>query len=167
VDYAIYDGTSDDDPLDITTGKYQIGFDLTHLGAETGHESDTILNMKRFIVHGSAANLFTDYGDDPDSIGEIAPNDPYGFPFSYDGDDVFFNFYDYAYDGILTPASASDTSKKLGVAMLVDDLPETLLIEIDELYSIGEVSIELEIVPEPTSIALFGLAFSAIFRRRK
>lgn len=163
VDYAVYDGASASDPLGITSGKYQIGFVLTHLGAETGHESKDILDMKRFVVHGPP--VYTDWGFDTGSTG-VAPHEPYGGPgYGYDGDDVFYNFYDGSYDADFYNG---DISKTLAVAMATENLPSSIFLEIDELYSVGETNTEITIsVPEPATVAILGFGLFMISLKRK
>lgn len=169
VDYGVYDGASADDPLG-DNGDMQIGFVLTHLGFESGHESDTVLNMGRFIAHNPDGVVFTstEYGfkDDPLVMGDIAPHSPYG-AVGIETGDVVFNFVgEYTYQADFV---TGNVSMILAVSMTPQELPENILIEIDELYNpVKEVHILVPIViPEPTSVALLGIGASLLSIRRK
>ena len=165
VDYGVYDGASGDDPLG-ANGDIQLGFVLTHLGAGG---AGAILPMGRFVVHNPTAVSFTDYNykDDPLEPSDIPPHAPagYGGAIGLEGDDVVFNFIS---DFWVADFVTGNMSMILAVSMAPQDLPGNILIETDELYSIGEVNVLVPIVvPEPASMVLFGIGLSVLSIRRK
>ncbi len=167
IDFAVYDGQDSSDPLGATIGQMQIGFVLTHLGAESGHGSDTVLNLGRFVAHNPEPASIAGYGYDAGTSG-TAPHAPaaYGGAMGLETGDAVFNFIgEWTYVADFTPSSVS---KELAIALNEADVPEQLLIETDELYyPIGEINTTIDIVPEPTSIALFSIALSSLYLRKR
>jgi hypothetical protein len=168
VNYGVYDGTSTTDPLGITTD-LQIAFVLQHLGS--GGESP-VLKFGRFTVFApsdyssttipfySGASSVGTTGRAPSSINIDPP--PNGIS------RVKFYFETGMEEALF---ASGETSKTLVVKTASGHLPASVILEINNTDTVpgvnGDISVNL--VPEPTSMALFGIAsfLLSLHRRRK
>jgi hypothetical protein len=166
VDYAVYDGTSASDPLGLTTNT-QIAFKLTHLG---GDGELPVLKFGRFIVFAPSGSSTTDpfylsavsvgTGKAPSSTPNIDPP-PTGANRAKFVFQVGLGLADFG---------VGEVSKTLVVTTLPDNIPANVILEIDVTDTVPGVSgdVRIDMIPEPASIALFGIgSFLFSLRRRQ
>jgi hypothetical protein len=173
VDYKVYNGADSEDPLG-DNGDTQITFVIEHLGGVGGVPAEAIGRFNVYEptdwdqgVSGKFYNYYN-YYDDPLNPDDVeAPHAPYG-EMGYDTD-VRYNFFynDMSWNPVFDFVTG-DVSQTLVVSTAAANLPDSIRIQIDEtdtgIHDHEYIDI---IVPEPASIALFGIGFSVLSIRRK
>lgn len=180
VDYAVYNGADATDPFGITSD-YQISFILTHLG---GDGETPVLNFARVTLYApqplSTDTFFTSIGAvgtgkdtyDPYGVGnEGIPHDgmviqmPSG---GYGANCAQFLYFDDVL-GFMAGFAPGEVSKQLIVTASPDNLPASMILEIDLTDTIPGIhrEITVEFIPEPSSMILFAAAFSTFYFRRQ
>lgn len=190
VDYAVYDGVGASNPLP-ADGDYQIEFVLTHLG---GDGETPVLDIARLVVFAPDSLSHDPFYTGMGAVGSgMAPLDYYN---NYDTDGVddgmflelpvynsgdgkwygsnnaqfiFIDYYAMADFGPAYYPTYATVSQQLVVKVAPENLPATVWLEIDTPDAAGvDGSVEVEFIPEPASVVLFGVgSFLLSLRRRR
>jgi len=185
VDYAVYNGADTSDPLGLTSD-YQIEFILEHLG--TGGKTP-VLNFGRFLVFAPEPLSTDPFYSGMYAVGTgKAPSD---YQWNWDPDYGLYDI-DGTVDGmylelpsgglgsnnaqfIFVNASTAmidftpgEISKQLVVTVAKENLPTSVILEIDLTDTVVHGDVVVEFIPEPASVALFGIgSFLLSLRRRR
>ncbi len=181
VAYQVYDGTSENDPLGVTSD-LQLAFVLKHQG-----DSGVLpaLAFGEFDVFAPAGQSVADFytgigavegtylvgpaGNQLSSFGGVAPHSDYGDTMYIDQEMDFAWFYFYGY--MLMPDFQSGQNSQLLVLTIDPDLLEAPADIVIEVYGTNtgdqlDASTFITITPEPAS-GLLLLAAAPLLRRRR
>jgi hypothetical protein len=164
--YSIYDGTSNDDPLGIkTNNEYQIAFKLTHLGSDG---ETPALGIGRFLVFAPTGTTVSPFYTSISAVSDgNVPSSKRIYPYSSDLNN--YARFSFANGTYVANFLSGSTSQTLVLTASKSNLPASVILEIDTTNTVPSISADttVRLIPEPASMALFGIASLLGLRRRR
>lgn len=165
--YSIYDGTSSTDPLGIkTNNEYQLAFKITNVLGGDGESP--ALGIGRFLVFAPSGTSVSPFYTSISAVGDgNAPSSKKIY--SYNSDLNNYARFSFANGLVVANFLPGSTSQTLVLTASKNNLPASVLLEVDTTNTNPSISsdVTINLVPEPASVVLFGITSLLVLRRRR
>ncbi len=165
--YSIYDGTSSNDPLGLTSN-LQLAFTITNLGVDSTGETPA-LSIGRFLVFApSGSGTSVAFYKSISAVGSGTAPMTGGMKIKANpANEGFWAFEDSQQNPLFADGLTSQTLVLTAVPGSLNN--KSVILEIDTTNTNPSISsdVTVTLVPEPASMVLFGVASLLSLRRRR